>query len=513
MWFGWEGSRVSKNYKQEAETTGSDKQFHKSLDVQQRQAAKNQLLQHKEPNELLNDIIEGVKYSYIDVPNEGSTCLAKIDGQHFFGKGSNQQAARLESVKLILKSIFNIGFDQPPVTVVKELSINANDKFEDIVEWWVLFRNYGTNGFQFKDVLLPFSSLILNKYRNIMKDNPQFLGYKVIAGIVKSVDNDRNNLKVISIGTGSKFLYEKNLNTNGNAVHDTHAEVVARRGFIRYIYNQISQYVPNNPSSSIFEKTDPNGKLQLKSAIKFHLYVSTAPCGDARVHSHTNGKHTVNGVIPEGQLRTKGQCALTVTKDHMSSEHIPMVNMSCSAKLLRWNVLGVQGALLAELIEPIYFTSMIFGEKFDPKHMKRAMYGRIEADGIQLPTGFNIVQPELMKLSATKAKPATYSPNHSVNWNVQGYDVEILESTSGCTMGKDKTKRYSRIAKRAFINEFNKIAKKLNHPQETVYSDAKCKASDYQVCGSRMSRLHFTIPNCAFFSAAGEVYVISNIRK
>lgn len=319
-----------------------------------------------------------------------------------------------------------------------------------------------------------------------MVNNAYYSSYKVIAGIVKSIDDDPTNLKVISIGTGSKFFYEKNLDPNGNAVHDTHAEVVARIGFIRFIYNQINQYaatLTNNSSSNcVFEKSgDVNGKLRLKSGVRFHLYVSTAPCGDARVYSHASGKASTNNtVIPEGQLRMKGESALTITKD-ATTDHILNTNMSCSAKLLKWNILGVQGALLSEFIESIYLSSITLGDKFDPKHMERALYGRIETDAIQLPNGFAIIKPELIKLSATKAKSAPFSPNHSVNWNGQGYEVEIIESTSGCTIGKDKTKRYSRISKRAFFSEFIKITKKLNRPHEVVYSDAKRSAVDYQV--------------------------------
>ena len=47
-------------------------------------------------------------------------------------------------------------------------------------------------------------------------------------------------------------------------------------------------------------------------------------------------------------------------------------------KLSRWNVVGIQGALLAHYIEPIYLYSVTLGSLFHPSHMFRAMVGRIQ---------------------------------------------------------------------------------------------------------------------------------------
>jgi hypothetical protein len=55
-----------------------------------------------------------------------------------------------------------------------------------------------------------------------------------------------------------------------------------------------------------------------------------------------------------------------------------LLTMSCSDKLARWNVVGVQGSLLSNLIDPIYFHTIVVGSLFHQVHLRRALIGRIE---------------------------------------------------------------------------------------------------------------------------------------
>ena len=57
----------------------------------------------------------------------------------------------------------------------------------------------------------------------------------------------------------------------------------------------------------------------------------------------------------------------------------PTVSMSCSDKMMRWNVLGCQGALVAHLLDkPVYFTSLtIGGTLYDDIAINRALIDRL----------------------------------------------------------------------------------------------------------------------------------------
>ncbi|MEQ2174860.1 hypothetical protein GOODEAATRI_012089 [Goodea atripinnis] len=74
--------------------------------------------------------------------------------------------------------------------------------------------------------------------------------------------------------------------------------------------------------------------------------------------------------------------------------------MSCSDKIMRWNVLGLQGALLSHFLHPIYLRSITLGYLYSHGHLTRAVCCRLARDGEafaqSLPAPFTLNHPEFV---------------------------------------------------------------------------------------------------------------------
>ena len=124
-------------------------------------------------------------------------------------------------------------------------------------------------------------------------------------------------LSLVALGTGTKCIRGCHLNQHGDAVNDCHAEVVARRAFVKYLYMQFGQYAEER--ESIFTKAPTSGKCMLKDDISFHFYISTAPCGDARVFGTEPDTHPNRASRGLARVKLKAKEGQVILQSHLAA--------------------------------------------------------------------------------------------------------------------------------------------------------------------------------------------------
>lgn len=169
--------------------------------------------------------------------------------------------------------------------------------------------------------------------------------------------------EVVSVAAGTRCISGKKISFRGEVINDMHAEILARRCLISYFYDQLDRFCRNK--KSIFVSSGK--RIKLKNGISFHLYINTPPCGDASINAAKKGRGVLRAKVEaiEGTHPTKD---LNFTVQTLKGK---LRTMSCSDKICRWNVLGLQGALLSTLIEPIYLRSVIIGNVMQESHLQR----------------------------------------------------------------------------------------------------------------------------------------------
>jgi tRNA-specific adenosine deaminase 1 len=63
---------------------------------------------------------------------------------------------------------------------------------------------------------------------------------------------------------------------HGDVLHDSHAEIIARRGFMLYLYSQLEMTLREGGESCLARRG--NGRWGLREGLKLGMYVSTLPC-------------------------------------------------------------------------------------------------------------------------------------------------------------------------------------------------------------------------------------------
>lgn len=122
-------------------------------------------------------------------------------------------------------------------------------------------------------------------------------------------------LHVVAIGTGTKCLGGSQRSAAGDLLNDSHAEAIARRAFVAWMYQQLrlaakhwsqqhqqdKQQLPSSQQQAASDDLSKQGtsmspsafywcvnsnKFKLHHGIRFAMYISQPPCGDASIYMH-----------------------------------------------------------------------------------------------------------------------------------------------------------------------------------------------------------------------------------
>lgn len=416
---------------------------------------------------------------------------AKINGKLFpAANARNMKDARREAADVALRSLLgqcaNTGADNGSSLNITDPSASVLSKVRTHFDLIAALSHH---------TFLQIAASVADK----------FAGRKVVACIIMKQGADDFG-RVIAVGTGNRCVTGQRLSMEGKTVNDSHAEIVARRSLLRFFYRQLSSY--HDGKESIFTSQQSSPRLVVREGVSFHLYISTAPCGDGalftpREEPNTDLSEHSQEHIPtfttkqQGILRTKiedgeGTIPIDPSDGIQTWDGLLRGNrlrtMSCSDKICRWNVLGLQGALLSHFLEPVYLASLTLGYLYDHGHLSRAVCCRLQHNSdldTQLPAPYHVNHPWLGRVTAYDPPRETEKTNNlSVNWSIGDTCTEVTDGRTGACMTRThNSPTPSRICKAALYVSFKEIGAKIGREElvnAETYCEAKKMAADFQ---------------------------------
>ncbi|KAK3865949.1 hypothetical protein Pcinc_020765 [Petrolisthes cinctipes] len=428
----------------------------------------------KNPIMLLNELRQGVEYSLKQECGEPHaktfTFQVTVDSQVFEGTGNSKKLAKAAAARQALSKLYGV-IASSPAAVLNHVPISNMPNIH-----------------MPQTLADKIAKMVCDKFSELTAGNPTLAKRKVLAGIVMTNDNDIDDIKVIGLSTGTKCINGEHLSLQGQCINDCHAEIVARRCLVHFLYSQLEKlgrsYTQGSVVETIFEEVSETRGFQVRPNYKFHLYISTAPCGDARIFAPHEAEADRTDRHPNrqsrGLLRTKiesgeGTIPIKAGADNIQTwdgvlQGERLRTMSCSDKIARWNVVGLQGSLLSHFLQPIYLDSIVLGSLFSATHMYRAVCGRIEQTIQGLPPPFKLNQPKMNQGSSTESRQPQKAPTIAVNWDCEGNSLEVLNAMTGRQEGEN----FSRLCKRKFLERFCELVNHLPTSTEIDAGAIKC---------------------------------------
>ncbi|KAG1773854.1 adenosine deaminase/editase [Suillus occidentalis] len=342
-------------------------------------------------------------------------------------------------------------------------------------------------------------------------------GTFTILAAIALISSDPSTIqpKIIGLATGCKCLPKDKLPLQGEAVHDSHAEVLARRCAIRWLIEEIGRAASDGSHRhSVWILKTADDRYRLRDGVHMIMYISTPPCGDASMRFLATFQDEEMAALKDSAIfpplasnvasRGRDNYSLFgVLRTKPGRADSPQtLSLSCSDKIARWNVLGIQGALGSAFFHPIYLTKIIIGEVPPDLHdivksdCERAFWGRLqEVSG--LPEGYKLSRPEVQFTSVAfvhsrsaqeHSSFAQRSCNESLTWVADSTSPhEVL--INGLKRGVSPKYRYKtifwpRLSKVSLFHLYRKTRNTESVSSESTYHETKESMTQYQIAKS-----------------------------